>query len=97
MIRANVTVMFKPDVMDPQGNAVVQALHALGHTNVRRVRVGRSFELLLEIDDAEKARGQVRRMCEALLANMVIERYEIEVEALGASDAAPSTAGVMQQ
>jgi phosphoribosylformylglycinamidine synthase len=84
--------------MDPQGNAVGQALHTLGHDNVRRVRVGRSFELLLETDDTEKARAQVKDMCEALLANTVIERYDIQLETVAASGGtapSPSPAGVM--
>jgi phosphoribosylformylglycinamidine synthase len=85
----------KQDVMDPQGNAVGQALHTLGHAAVRRVRVGRSFELLLEGDDLERARADVKQMCESLLANTVIERYEIDVQAATGSMPAPSTAGVM--
>ncbi|MGI8907806.1 MAG: phosphoribosylformylglycinamidine synthase subunit PurS [Candidatus Sumerlaeaceae bacterium] len=92
MIRAKVTVSLKQDVMDPQGNAVGQALHTLGHDNVRRVRVGRSFDLLLEGDDVEKSRAQVKEMCEALLANTVIERYEIELEAVSATVPAGVTA-----
>ncbi len=95
MIRAKVTVSLKQDVMDPQGNAVGQALHTLGHANVRRVRVGRSFELLLETEDLEKARTQVKDMCEALLANTVIERYDIEVEPVTTREAA-GTAGATQ-
>lgn len=94
MILAKVTVSLKQDVMDPQGNAVGQALHTLGHDNVRRVRVGRSFDLLLDGDDLANARNEVKAMCEALLANTVIERYEIEVETVGGSAPAPSPAGV---
>jgi phosphoribosylformylglycinamidine synthase len=95
MIRAKVTVSLKQDVMDPQGNAVGQALHTLGHSGVRRVRVGRSFELLLEGDDVERAREDVKQMCESLLANTVIERYEIDVQQVAGSAPAPSAAGVM--
>lgn len=80
MLRARVTVSLKQDVMDPQGAAVGEALHALGHKTVQRVRVGRSFELLLEDQDVEAARSAVKAMCEALLANTVIERYEIDVQ-----------------
>src|SRR5690242_15359283 len=95
MIRARVTVSLKQDVMDQQGNAVGQALHTLGHDNVRRVRVGRSFELMLEGDDLGKAREQVKEMCEALLANTVIERYEIELESAGGVAPKPLPAGAM--
>lgn len=79
MIRAHVNVVLKDDVMDPQGVAVSQALTSLGHGEVRRVRVGRCFDLTLEGDDKEAARETVRRMCEELLANTVVERYEIEI------------------
>lgn len=78
MIRATVKVMLKDDVMDPQGTAVAQALASLGHTGVKRVRVGRAFDLTLEADNADTARAEVRGMCESLLANTVIERYDIE-------------------
>lgn len=80
MIRARVIVSLKEDVMDPQGNAVGQALHSLGHTAVQSVRVGRSFEVVLAGDDEAEARESLKQMCEALLANTVIERYEISLE-----------------
>lgn len=80
MIRAHVNVSLKSDVMDPQGNAVGQALGTLGYPQVRQVRVGRCFDLMLEGDDPEAAREQVRGMCEQLLANTVIERYDIHIE-----------------
>jgi phosphoribosylformylglycinamidine synthase len=80
MIRAHVNVTLKEDVMDPQGNAVGQALTSLGHPGVRKVRVGRCFDLLLEGDDPAAAREQVARMCDQLLANVVIERFDIHVE-----------------
>ena len=79
MIRAQVKVFLKDDVMDPQGVAVGQALGSLGHKQVGRVRVGRCFDLTLNTDDREAAREEIRRMCEELLANTVIERYEIEL------------------
>jgi phosphoribosylformylglycinamidine synthase len=78
-----VTVQLKDDVMDPQGKAVGEALRSLGHGTVNRVRVGRSFTLVLEGDDVESARGDVERMCGELLANTVIERYEIRLEHAG--------------
>lgn len=80
MIRVLVDVALKDDVMDPQGKAVGEALTSLGHATVRRVRVGRFFDLLIEGDDPEAAREQARRMCDALLANTVIERFDIRTE-----------------
>ena len=80
MIKARVVVFLKADVMDPQGVAVGQALESLGHNNVKKVRVGRAFDLDLDTTDAAAAEADVRRMCEALLANMVIEKYEITIQ-----------------
>jgi phosphoribosylformylglycinamidine synthase subunit PurS len=77
MIKARVVVFLKADVMDPQGEAVGHALGSLGHKGVKKVRVGRAFDLELDEADAEKAEAEVKKMCESLLANMVIEKYEI--------------------
>lgn len=80
MTKARVVVFLKADVMDPQGEAVGQALGSLGHSGVKKVRVGRAFDLELETDDASAARESVQSMCESLLANMVIEKYEIQIQ-----------------
>ena len=80
MIHAHVNVTLKRDVMDPQGNAVAQALSSLGHRGIKSARVGRCFDLLIEGNDVEKVREDVTRMCDELLANVVIERYEIHLE-----------------
>ncbi len=82
MIRAHVNVTLKPDVSDPQGNAVSQALASLGVRGVRKVRVGRCFDIEMEGDDTAAARDEVARMCDQLLANTVIERFDIQVEAV---------------
>lgn len=80
MIRVHVNVSLKSDVMDPQGNAVGKALETLGYPQVRQVRVGRCFDLRMEGTDMEAAREQVVKMCEQLLANTVIEKYDIQME-----------------
>lgn len=80
MIKAQVVVFLKADVMDPQGEAVAQALTSLGHKGVRKARVGRAFDLELEGDDTAAAETEIRQMCESLLANMVIEKYEISIQ-----------------
>jgi phosphoribosylformylglycinamidine synthase len=80
MVRARVNVFLKQDVMDPQGNAVGSALRQLGHAGVQQVRVGRSFDLVLDGDNNEKTQDAIRNMCESLLANTVIESYEIQVQ-----------------
>jgi phosphoribosylformylglycinamidine synthase subunit PurS len=74
--RVAVDVMLKREILDPQGQAVEQALPTLGFTGVSDVRVGKHVELTVAGDDAEQA---VRRIAEALLANPVIEDFSIRV------------------
>lgn len=75
--RVRVVVMPKDGVSDPQGEAVKGGLTMLGHTSVARVRVGRHIEIDLEAESEIAARGAVTRMADQLLANPVIEQYEI--------------------
>jgi len=77
-MKAIVTVMLKEGVLDPQGEAVRAALGALGFEGVGGVRQGKVIELDLAGDDRAAAEAEVRRMCETLLANTVIESYRIE-------------------
>ena len=77
--RARVDVRLNENVNDPQGNAVRAGLHSLGHADVAAVRVGKMVELTLTATDAEAARERVDRMCHELLANPIIESYEISV------------------
>jgi phosphoribosylformylglycinamidine synthase subunit PurS len=77
---ARVTVRLDPGVNDPQGNAVADSLRALGFADVRDVRVGRVIDLVVEADDAGAARARVDEMCRALLANPVIETWQLDIE-----------------
>ena len=72
-MRARVLIRPKAGILDPQGQAVEQALPALGFSGVRNVHVGRLIEL--DVDDA----AEVPEMCERLLANPLIEDYEVDV------------------
>ena len=72
MSRVRVLIRPKAGILDPQGQTVERALPALGFAGVRNVHVGRLVEL--EVEDA----GRVPEMCEALLANPLIEDYEIQ-------------------
>ena len=76
-----VTVLIRPKagILDPQGEAVQTALATLGFA-VSRTRVGRLVELEVDADDAVAARAAVARMCDELLANPLIESYEVAVE-----------------
>jgi phosphoribosylformylglycinamidine synthase PurS subunit len=77
-MRATVFVRPKAGILDPQGQAVESSLRHLGFA-VGDARVGRVVELERETEDAADARAQVERMCEQLLANPLIESYEIEL------------------
>jgi phosphoribosylformylglycinamidine synthase subunit PurS len=77
-VKATVLVRPKPGILDPQGQAVESSLRHLGFA-VAETKVGRLVELEVDADDAADARSQVERMCEQLLANPLIESYEIEL------------------
>ena len=78
-MKARVTVMLKAGVLDVQGEAVRHALGSLGFAGVNGVRQGKVIELDLAETDAAKARACVTAMCDKLLANVVIESYQIEI------------------
>ena len=82
-MKATVTVYPRREVLDPQGKAIGQALARVGFDEVREVRAGKSFEIKLGIEDPERARERLRRMCETLLANTVVEDYAISIEGGG--------------
>ena len=78
-MKARIKITLKPGVLDPQGKAIQNALGALGFAGVDEVRQGKYIEVRLTEGDAEKAKAQVERMCQTLLANMVIENYAFEL------------------
>ena len=78
-MKATVLVRPKSGILDPQGQAVEEALRHLGF-HVGHARVGRLVDLELEATDPADARAEVERMCAQLLANPLIENYEIELE-----------------
>jgi phosphoribosylformylglycinamidine synthase PurS subunit len=79
---ARVEVSHRPGIADPAGATVERALPALGYTNVTQLHIGKVITLVVDATDAETARAQVEEMCERLLANPVIESYEVSVTAL---------------
>lgn len=79
-MKARVQVMLKNGVLDPQGKAIEHSLASLGFSGVDEVRMGKVIEVDVAETDVDKARAQVTEMCEKLLANTVIERYEIQLE-----------------
>ena len=78
-MKATVLVRPKAGILDPQGEAVQSGLGHLGFV-VKKARVGRLVELELDTTDREQARSDIARMCEQLIANPLIESYEITIE-----------------
>ncbi len=78
---AKVQVRLKPTVNDPQGSTVAQALSTLGFDTVNRVRVGKLIEVRLVAESESQARDQATEMGKKLLANPVIEIFDVEVTA----------------
>ena len=80
----------KEGILDPQGQAVENSLRQLGFP-VDKARVGRAIDLEIEAASGAEARAEVERMCERLLANPLVESYEIDVEDVAShrSEAAP--------
>ena len=78
-MKAVVTVMLKPGVLDPQGKAIGHALQNLGFEGVGEVRAGKVIELELAEADPARARAAVEEMARKLLANTVIEGFRVEV------------------
>jgi phosphoribosylformylglycinamidine synthase subunit PurS len=78
-MKATVLVRPKPGILDPQGEAVESSLRQLGFS-VADARIGRVVDLEVEANDPAAARTELERMCEQLLANPLIESYEIEIE-----------------
>jgi len=72
--------MLQPNVLDVQGQAVQGALKHLGFESVEQVRIGRQIEMILPTEDREAARLQLREMADKLLANPVIEDFQIDIQ-----------------
>jgi phosphoribosylformylglycinamidine synthase len=77
----NVTIHItrRPEIADPQGATVARALHELGHQTVQSVRVDRTIHMVVEGEDREQIRNSVTEMCEQVLANPVLEDFEVVV------------------
>ena len=75
-----VDVMLKPEILDPQGNAVAAALPRLGFTFATSVRQGKSFEIVVDGEPTAAQLAEVEKAAEVLLSNPVIETYSVRVE-----------------
>ena len=79
-MQVRVFVTPRKGILDPQGRAVESSLQSLGFKNVAGVKVGKYITLEVDARSASEARAEAKKMCEALLANPVIEDYRFEVE-----------------
>ncbi len=78
-MKARVTVYPRREILDPQGKAIRNALERVGFAGVEDVRAGKSFEIQLATTDPAAADAELKRMCEKLLANTVVEDYSVEI------------------
>ncbi|HZU55045.1 MAG TPA: phosphoribosylformylglycinamidine synthase subunit PurS [Actinocrinis sp.] len=93
MARVVVDVMLKPEILDPQGQAVQRALPRLGFDGIVDVRQGKRFEIELDGPANDAALARAREIAEKLLANTVIEQYEVRFDgAVDSATAAPAAA-----
>ena len=76
-MKALVHVTLKPDVLDPQGKAIQKASVSLGYEAIKSVRQGKLFEVEVDAPDAAAAQALLADLCKKLLANPVIEDFEI--------------------
>ncbi len=78
-MKARIKIMLKNGVLDPQGEAIKHALNNVGFESVTGVRQGKVIELDIEESDKSQVRSQIENMCKKMLANSVIENFEIEL------------------
>jgi phosphoribosylformylglycinamidine synthase subunit PurS len=79
-VKARVTIFYKDSVFDPQGNTLAQSLRRVGFSKVGDVRVGKVVDLQLSHGSRPEAEADLRKMCDELLANPVIESYKYEIQ-----------------
>ncbi len=79
-MQVTITIQKKPGVLDPEAQAVKQAISSLGFDDLQNVILGKQITVEIDTDDKERAKYRAAKMCEALLANTVIESYKIEIK-----------------
>ena len=78
-MKARIKIMLKSGVLDPQGAAIKQAFNNIGFESVTGVRQGKVIELEVDGSNTNEVRSEIENMCNKMLANTVIENFEIEV------------------
>lgn len=79
-MKAKVKVVLKQGILDPQGKAVLHAIRELGYKNIADVRIGKFIEVEIAADKSKKVREEFEEICKKLLANPVMENFQIEYE-----------------
>jgi phosphoribosylformylglycinamidine synthase subunit PurS len=85
LFTVQIEITLKPTVMDAQGTVIEKALHKLGHETVRNVRIGKFVTLEIDACCPDMAKEAADEMCRELLANMIIEQFDIQVMAVEAA------------
>lgn len=78
--QAEIDVMPKKEILDPQGKAVTGSMKNLGLTEIHNVRIGKHVSLEIEADSEEAAHAKVEQACKSLLANLIMESYSFKIE-----------------
>jgi phosphoribosylformylglycinamidine synthase PurS subunit len=84
--QAEIDVMPKKEILDPQGKAVTGSMKNLGLSEIHNIRIGKHITLEIEADSAETAHNKVDQACKNLLANLIMESYSFRIERLQTSD-----------
>jgi phosphoribosylformylglycinamidine synthase PurS subunit len=82
--QAEIDVMPKKEILDPQGKAVTGSMKNLGLSEIHNIRIGKHISLEIEADNAETAHNKVEQACKNLLANLIMESYSFRIERLEA-------------
>jgi phosphoribosylformylglycinamidine synthase PurS subunit len=96
-MKARVAVTLKDGILDPQGKAIEGALKSLGIDGVDGVRQGKIFEIELATNDPTAAEEVLRAACEKLLANQVVENFEVDIFSIFASSGVPEQANMSEE
>lgn len=78
--QAEIDVMPKKEILDPQGKAVTGSMKNLGLTEIHNIRIGKHISLEIEAESEESARAKVEQACKSLLANLIMESYSFKIE-----------------
>jgi phosphoribosylformylglycinamidine synthase subunit PurS len=81
--QAEIDVMPKKEILDPQGKAVTGSMKNLGLSEIQNIRIGKHISLEIEADSRETAHSKVEQACKNLLANLIMESYDFKLEEVG--------------